>query len=37
MRQMHSGIWQFAYEEPAVKSAAIRRPSPPRIGSHWSA
>ena len=27
----------IAYEEPPVKSAAIRRPSPPRIGSHWSA
>ena len=31
------GYLAIAYEEPAVKSAAIRRPSPPRIGSHWSA
>jgi hypothetical protein len=26
------GYMAIAYEEPAVKSAAIRRPSPPRIG-----
>jgi phage terminase large subunit len=26
----------IAYEEPLVKSAAIRRPPPPRIGTHWS-
>jgi phage terminase large subunit len=31
------GYMAIAYEEPPVKSAAIRRPSPPRIGSHWSA
>jgi phage terminase large subunit len=31
------GYMAIAYEEPPVKSAAIRRSSPPRIGSHWSA
>jgi phage terminase large subunit len=31
------GLMAIRYEEPPVKSAAIRRPSPPRIGSHWSA
>jgi len=31
------GYMAIAYEEPAVKSAAFRRPSTPRIGSHWSA
>ena len=31
------GYIAISYEEPPVKSAAIRRPSPPRIGSHWSA
>ena len=31
------GYMAISYEEPSVKSAAIRRPSPPRIGSHWSA
>jgi len=31
------GYMAISYEEPPVKSAAIRRPSPPRIGSHWSA
>ena len=30
------GYMAIAYEEPPVKSAAIRRPSPPRIGTHWS-
>jgi hydrophobic/amphiphilic exporter-1 (mainly G- bacteria), HAE1 family len=24
-------------EEPPAKATAIRRPSPPRIGSHWAA
>jgi hypothetical protein len=27
----------IAYEEPPVKSTAIRRPSPPRMGTHWAA
>ena len=31
------GLMAVVYEEPAVKSAPIRRRSPPRIGSHWSA
>jgi Phage terminase large subunit. len=31
------GYMAISYEEPPVKSAAIRRPSPPHIGSHWSA
>jgi hypothetical protein len=31
------GYMAIAYEEPPVKSAAFRRPAPPRIGSHWSA
>jgi phage terminase large subunit len=31
------GLMAIVYEEPPVKSAPIRRPSPPRIGSHWSA
>jgi hypothetical protein len=31
------GLLAVVYEEPPVKSARIRRPSPPRIGSHWSA
>jgi phage terminase large subunit len=31
------GYMAIAYEEPPVKSAAIRQPSLPRIGSHWSA
>jgi phage terminase large subunit len=30
------GYMAIAYEEPPVKSAAIRRPSPPRIGTHWA-
>jgi phage terminase large subunit len=29
------GYMAIAYEEPPVKSA-IRRPAPPRIGTHWS-
>ncbi len=31
------GYMAIAYEEPPVKSMAIRRPSPPRIGTHWAA
>jgi phage terminase large subunit len=31
------GYMAISYEEPPVKSSAIRRPSPPRIGSHWAA
>jgi hypothetical protein len=31
------GLMAVVYEEPPVKSARIRRPSPPPIGSHWSA
>jgi phage terminase large subunit len=31
------GYMAIAYEEPPVKSARYKRPSPPRIGSHWSA
>jgi phage terminase large subunit len=31
------GLMAVLYEEPpVVRSARIRRPSPPRIGSHWS-
>jgi phage terminase large subunit len=30
------GYMAIAYEEPPVKSAAFRRPSPPRMGTHWS-
>jgi hypothetical protein len=30
------GYMAIAYEEPPVKSAAIRRPAPPRMGTHWS-
>jgi phage terminase large subunit len=31
------GYMAIAYEEPPVKSMTVRRPSPPRIGSHWAA
>jgi phage terminase large subunit len=31
------GLMAVVYEEPPIKSAPIRRPSPPCIGSHWSA
>ena len=30
------GYMAIAYEEPPVKSARIRRPPPPRMGTHWS-
>ena len=30
------GYMAIAYEEPPVKSAAFRRPPPPRMGTHWS-
>jgi hypothetical protein len=26
----------IAYEEPPANSRRIRRPPPPRIGTHWS-
>ncbi len=31
------GYMAIAYEEPPVKSTAIRRPPPPRMGTHWAA
>jgi phage terminase large subunit len=31
------GYLAISYEEPSVKSADMRRPSPPRAGSHWAA
>jgi phage terminase large subunit len=31
------GYTAIAYDEPPVRSTIIRRPSPPRIGTDWSA
>src|SRR6516162_11245987 len=30
------GYMSIAYEEPPANSRRIRRPPPPRIGTHWS-
>jgi hypothetical protein len=30
------GYMAIAYEEPPANSRRIRRPPPPRIGTHWS-